>query len=129
MRFVPAVTGSGVPTFVTERSAEAATVVVAVPLSLPGLPSPVVEVAVAVLLRTVPALTEGATATVRVKTALPTANDGLLHETMPGAPTAGVMHDQPATAGRERNVVPIGSVSLHEAVDAASGPLFVTVIV
>src|ERR1700687_3097374 len=115
VRLLPAVTGSGVSTFIADRSPEAAAVVVAVPLSLPGLPSPVVEVAVAVLVMTVPAGTEGATATVRVKTALPTANDGLEHEIVPPAPTAGVVHDQPDTLGSDTKVVPAGSVSLQEA--------------
>jgi hypothetical protein len=126
---VPDVTGSGVSTFVTERSADAATVVVAVPLSFPGFPSAVAEVAVAVFVRTVPSVTDGATATVNVNTEFPTANDGFEHDTVPAAPTAGVVHDQPAPAGKETNVVPAGSVSLHDAEDAASGPLFVTVIV
>ena len=116
-------------TFVKERSADAATVVVAVALSSPGFPSADAEVAVAVFERTVPALTDGATATVNVNTELPTANDGFEHDTVPAAPTAGVVHDQPATAGKETNVDPAGSVSLHDAEVAASGPLFVTVIV
>ena len=54
---------------------------------------------------------------------------GFVQVTVPLAPTAGVVHDQPATAGSETKVVPAGSVSLHDALAAASGPLFVTVIV
>src|SRR5258706_257186 len=73
----------------------AATVVVAVPLWLPGLGSEVAEVAVAVLVSTVPGATLGLTATVRVKTALPGACVGLEQLTVPAAPTAGVVHDQP----------------------------------
>ena len=63
--------------------------VVAVALLLPEFPSPVVEVTVAVLASTVPAVTAASTCTVRVKAALPTAKDGLAHETVPPAPTAG----------------------------------------
>jgi hypothetical protein len=129
VRLFPVYTGSGVPMLVTERSADAATVVVAVSLSFPGFPSAVAEVAVAVFESTVPSATEGATATVNVKTALPTANDGFEHDTSPPAPTAGVVHDHPAEAGKETNVVPAGSVSLQEAEEAASGPLLDTVIV
>ena len=105
------------------------TVVVAVALSLLGFPSGVEEVAVAVLLRTVAAGTVGATLTVRVKVSLPTENDGLEHETVPGSPGAGVVHAQPDTSGIETKLSPAGSVSLHDALAAASGPLFVTVIV
>jgi hypothetical protein len=115
--------------FVTERSADAATVVVSVPLLLAGVESAVVEVAVAVFERTVPLATPGATATVRVKASLPTANDAFEQEIIPVAPTAGVVQAQPATAGSETKVVPAGSVSENEAVAAASGPLFVSVIV
>ena len=103
--------------------------VVAGPLLLPEFPSGVLEVAVAVLLRVVPAGTVGATATVSVKTELPTANEGFEHETVPLSPASGVVHDQPPTAGKETKVVPAGSVSLHEAFVAALGPLLVTVIV
>jgi len=105
------------------------TVVVAVPLLLPGFPSGVLEVAVAVLLRVEPAGTVGATATVSVKTELPTAKEGFEHETVPLSPAAGVVHDHPLMSGIETKVVPGGSVSLHEALAAASGPLLLTVIV
>jgi hypothetical protein len=67
--------------------------------------------------------------TVSVKTLLPTANEGFEHDTVPVPPTAGVVQLHPVTAGRETKVEPAGSVSLHEADVATSGPLFVTVIV
>ena len=104
------------------------TVVVAVPVSLPGFPSGVLEVAVAVLVRVEPAGTVEATATFSVKTELPTANEGFEHETVL-SPASGVMHDHPLISGKEVKVVPGGSVSLHEASVAASGPLLLTVIV
>src|SRR5262245_50234579 len=119
-----AFSGSGLSVLVTDRLADDATVVVAVAEGSAVSGSAVVEVAVTVLERTVPAATDGETATVSVKTALPTANDGLEHETV-----APVVHDQPATAGSETKVVPAGSVSLHEVLAAASGPLLVTVMV
>ena len=75
-----------------------------VALLLPVLPSPLVEVTVAVLVSTVPARTLGSTCNVSVKTALPTANDGLEQMTAPP-----VVHVQPATAGSETKVVPAGS--------------------
>lgn len=129
MRLVPAVTGSGESALVTIRSAEVETVVVAVPLSLPGFPSPVSEVAVAVFVSTVPAATDGSTATVKVKTALPTAKEGLEQEIMPPEPTVGIVQDHPAMVDNDTNVVPAGRVSLQDAFAAALGPLFVTVIV
>ena len=94
----PAVTGSGVSTLVTERSAEVATVVVAVALLLPELGSVVAAETVAVFEITVPAAVEASTWTVRVKTALPTANEALEQETVPPAPTAGLVQLQPAGA-------------------------------
>jgi len=105
------------------------TVVVAVPLSLPGFPSGVLEVAVAVLLRVEPAGTVGATATVSVKTELPTANEGFEQETVPVSPASGVVHDQPPGELNATKVVPGGNVSVHEALAAASGPLLFTLIV
>jgi len=105
------------------------TVVVAVLLSLPGFPSGVEEVTVAVLLIIELAATFGSTLTVSVKTELPTANEGFEHETVPLSPGAGVVHDHPLISGKETKVVPAGSVSLHEALAAASGPLLLTVIV
>ena len=106
------------------------TVVVAVPLSLPGFPSGVLEVAVAVLVRVEPAETVGATATVRVKTALPTANEGFEQVTVPVSPPAGVLQLQPpGVDSGSTKVVPGGNVSLHEVLAAGSGPLLVTVIV
>ena len=65
MTFEPAVTGLGVPIFVTDRSAEAATVVVAVPLLFAELVSEV-EATEAVFDRTVPAATEASIFTTSV---------------------------------------------------------------
>ena len=105
------------------------TVVVAVPLLLLEFASGVFEVAVAVLLRIDPAATFGATATVSVKTELPMANEEFEHETVPPSPASGAVHNHPSGALKSTKDVPAGSVSVHEALPATSGPLLVTVIV
>ena len=66
---------------------------------------------------------------IATKTELPTANEALEHETVPVSPESGVVHDQPDTSAMLAKVVPTGSVSLHDAFAAASGPLLVTVMV
>ena len=105
------------------------TVVVAVPLSLPGAGSAVAEAAVAVLVRTVPPAIVGATWTIRMKTALPGAKEAFEHEIVPPAPTAGVVQLHPAGEASEPNVVPAGSVSASVVVAALLGPAFATVSV
>src|SRR5438270_12508298 len=105
------------------------TVVVALPLSLPGFPSGVVEVAVAVLVIVEPAATVGLTATTSVKMSLPTANDASEQFIVPVSPLSGVVQDQLPVDDKETKVVPAGSVSLNEALSAAPGPLLFTVIV
>ena len=128
MRFVPAVTGSGVSTFATDRSADVATLVVSVSLSLSAFES-VGDATVAVLLMIVPDAVDGSTATVSVKTALPGAKLAFEQETVPVAPTAGVVHDQPAGDESDTNVVFAGSVSDKLAVAALLGPGLLAVIV
>ncbi len=107
----------------------AETVVSAVALSLPGAGSAVVEVTVAVLLSTVPLATPAPTWTVTVKTALPTAKVAAEQETVPLAPTAGVVQLHPAGAETDWKVVPAGSGSSITALEASSGPLLLTVMV
>src|SRR3954451_24903484 len=98
------------------------------PVSLPGWGSGVSEEADAVLVRIVPAGVDGATATVRVKTALPTARLGFEQETVPPEPTGGVAHDQPPGEESETNAVPAGRASLRTTLDAGLGPALITVI-
>jgi hypothetical protein len=105
------------------------TVVVAVALLLLEFASGVLEVAVAVLLRTDPAGTLGATRTFNVNTALLAANEGFEQETVPASPASGAVHDHPSGALKSTKDVPAGSVSVHEALPATSGPLLATVIV
>ena len=93
--------------FVPVTLAGESTLVVAVLLLLPGLPSGVVTAAV--LLIMVPPAIVGDTAKVSVKTELPVANAGLEHETMPLSPGAGVAHVQPLTSCMETKVVPGGN--------------------
>ena len=78
---------------------------------------------------TVPAETEEATVTTRVKVAAPGARVAAEHETVPPAPIAGVVHDQPPGDDSETNVVPAGSVSESETDAALLGPALVTVMV
>src|SRR5690242_17209929 len=101
--------------------------VVSVALLLPGTGSVVVEVTVAVLL--IVPVVEGAIATVRVKTALPTAMLAFVQVMVPPAPTAGVVHDQPAGEESATNVVPAGSVSERLTLAAELGPALLTVMV
>ena len=53
---------------------------------------------------------------------------GFVQETVPVAPTAGVVHDQPPVVDSDTKVVPAGSVSVKLALAALLGPLFVSVI-
>ena len=105
------------------------TVVVAVALSLPGEPSGVDDVMVAVFEIIELGVEVDETVTVRVKTELQTPNDGLEHAIVPLSPASGVVHDQPDTVFSDRKKVPAGSVSDQTALAAGSGPLLLSVIV
>ena len=91
---------------VTVTPVGAATVVVAVALSLPGLGSGVGDETVAVLERTVPPGTDEPTATVKVKTAPLPRKLPAEQLTVPPAPTAGVVHDQPPAGAARRTWCP-----------------------
>src|SRR6476469_2353230 len=97
------------------------TVVVAVPLLLLEFGSGVFEVAVAVLVRTDPHGTPGATRTVNLNTAPLAANEEFEQKTVPASPPSGVVHYHPSGALKETKDVPAGSVSVHEALPATSG--------
>lgn len=101
----------------------------AVALSLPGLESVVADVTVAVLASTVPPVTAAPTLTIRVNTALPIGIDVNEHDTVPPAPTTGVVHDQPPGEASETKVVPAGSGSEIEALEALLGPALAAVMV
>src|SRR5436190_13958601 len=125
----PGFTGSGESLIVVCTSALAATVVDVVALSLAPLESHVAELTVAAVLMTVPAAGEPLTAVTRVKVSgnePVTANDGLLQLTVPLLPTPGSVQLQPEGALTEEKTRPEGSVVVHTAVEAASGPLLAT---
>src|ERR1041385_2345929 len=105
------------------------TVVVAVALSLPGEPSGVDDVMVAVFEIIELGVEVDETVTFRVKTEVPTLKDGLEQEIVPLSPSSGVVHDQPGTLLSDTKKVPAGSVSDQVALVAGSGPLLLSVIV
>ena len=109
------------------RSAAAVTGVVAVEDSLPVAGSLVLDATFAVLLML--PLASGATVTTRVNAAVPGANVGLLHDSVPPLPTAGVLQLQPAGALSEVKLVDAGIALLRLAAAALLGPAFVTLIV
>jgi hypothetical protein len=127
VRVPPGTTGEGEATTPMETPEEAFTVEVAVAESLPGAGSDVAEETVAVLDRTVPPATAALTPTVSVKTALPAERVATEQETVPPAPTAGVVQIHPAADASETKVVPAGSVSESETDAASLGPAFDTV--
>jgi len=114
-----------VSVFVSARSAEVVTLVVSVSeLFVPSGSVVVLEI-VAVLLSVEPLTTLELTRATIVMADVPGANDGFVANTVPLAPTAGVVRVQPAGAVAETNVVPAGSASVSVAFRALSGPLFV----
>lgn len=128
--YVTVLPGVNVPLtlFVPETFDGEMTFVVAVADSLPLFGSVVADVIVAVAVMIVFGNVDAPTRTPSVKLLVPTANDAFVHVTMPVAPTAGVVHDQPATAGSESNVVFAGIGIVSDADVAAVGPAFVTAI-
>ena len=126
---MPAPTGSGLSVIVTERSALAVTVVVAVALLLPAFESVVDDDTVAVFESTVPFCTARPTLTTSVKTPLPALNDVAVQLIEPLAPTAGVVHDHPPGLDNDTKVVPTGNVSASVTLAATLGPALATVIV
>ena len=122
----PAVTGLGLPLFVTVRSQLALTFVTTV-VVLVFTEFVAFRVDVAVI---VGATTLAATFTTTTMLALaPTARLGSVQLTVPVEPTAGAVHVHPAGATTDWNVVFRGVASVKFAFVAATGPLFVTVCV
>lgn len=125
----PAATGLGVPLFVTAKSQAVVTGVVMIVLLLAELGS-LVEEEIEEFAVMVVAGTVGATFTTTMMSAdAPEARLGSVQVTLPVAPTAGVVHVQPTGAETEANVVLVGTASRKLTVEAAAGPLFVTVCV
>ena len=74
--------------------------------------------------------TPGSTRATRVNTALPMANDACVHETVPLAPTAGVVQLQPAGEVSETKLVSLASSVSTKVTEVASlPPALVAVIV
>jgi len=126
---LPAITGFGDAELVTTISACAVvpTMVAALAMLLTEFGSLTEELTAAVSVITVPLATPEFTFTniVNVDVVLP-GMAGLVHTTLPVAPTAGVAQVQPAGAAIERNVVFAGTASTNAALSAALGPLLVT---
>ena len=100
----------------------------ALPVSLPPLLSSVSLVALALLLMGPVAF--AVSCTTSVKTAVvPLAIEAVVQVTVPFAPTAGVVQLKPAGTLIDWKSSPAGSVSVTTTFAAASGPLFVSVIV
>src|SRR3954447_21244209 len=126
----PAVTGLGVPLFVTDKSQITFTPVFTVELLLARLGSEVVaeteEVAVMVPIATV----DGTFNTTTMSAEVPAPRLAVsLQVIVPVPPTAGVVHVHPAGASTDRNVVLGGVTWVKMTPVAAAGPLFVTVSV
>jgi hypothetical protein len=123
----PTAVGVGGPLFVTARSALELTIVFAVELLFAGLLSAVVLVTFAVLLSVVPFGVAALTFTTIVKVAeAPLTSDAIEHVVV--APVV-QRNAGPVVWFSETNVVPAGSVSLNETVEASDGPPFATVMV
>ena len=123
----PSTVGVEGPLFVTDRSAFAATVVVAVEVLFAGLPSAVVLETFAVFERTVPFGTALPTAETTVKVAeAPFTSVPIEQEIV--APVV-QLNVGPFVWFSETNVVPAGSGSVHVTLCASDVPLFATVMV
>jgi len=111
---------------VTATSAETETVALEVALAWPGVGESIVAVFAIVL----PFGAEGNTVSVRVKVADgPVGQGAMWQRTEPVPPTAGVVHDQPAGAATDVNVVFGGRSSLRSPIEASDGPLLVATMV
>jgi len=121
---LPAVTGSGESVFVTATSADTTTVVVAVAESFDGSGSLTPELAVAVLERTVAAVTPGPTCTVTVTLADPPFTSAPRLQLTVVVP----VHD-PCDATADTKEVPAGTGSVSVTFGASDGPVFETPIV
>src|SRR2546429_386460 len=125
--FSPAFTGSGAPLLVTERSARAMTLVVAVAELFPGHGSNVSLVAVAVLLSVVPFGVLALTLTTSLNVAFaPAPKIEIVQLIAPLPPTIGVTQVHAGGEASETNVVPDGTRSAKATAVAASGPAFET---
>src|SRR5271169_265780 len=122
---LPACTGTGLATFVTERSAESATVTVTVALLLPLFGS-LADDTESVSVITVPDATVDVTFTTKVKFAVVFA--AMLAMVQLGGAVA-MLHVHPAGPYNDTTVVLAGTGPVNDTVVAAAGPLFVILCV
>src|SRR3977135_1441932 len=123
-----AITGSGLSTFVIDKSALVPTAILELALLLPAVGSGVIELTVAVSVIRVPCAVFVFTFTVSTKVALtPLFKVAMVHVIAPLAPTAGVVHDQPAGVGNDTNVVLAGVAPEKLTAAAFAGPPLVAI--
>lgn len=105
--------------------------VLAVALLFAGFGSVAADDALAVLVIVVPLAVAGSTRTTRVNVAAvaPAVRPGMVHDTVPVAPIAGLVQVQPFGAASERNVVLDGTLSVRVTSATLLGPLLVTPMV
>src|ERR1700677_3514316 len=124
----PAATGLGLPLFVTAKSQASVTGVVTTVLLFVVFGSEVVEEIEEFAVMVVAPRVDGvATTTMMFALAPGPRLPGPVQVTMPGARTAGVVHDHPTGMEMEAKVVLVGTASRKETPVAAAGPLLVTV--
>jgi hypothetical protein len=123
---LPAATGLGVPLFVTARPQAGTTGVTMLVLLLAELGSEVAEDTEEFAVIEAEGTGDARFTTTMMAADAPDAKLVVVQVTLPVAPTAGVVHDQPTGAETEANVVLAGVASRKLTVEAAAGPLFVT---
>src|ERR1041384_2623301 len=124
---LPALTGSGESLLVTAKSALVCTVVIAVPVLLPGVGSVVALLAVALLLITVPLAVDAGTLTTIVNTADSPAATVAFEKTI--GPAVFTAHPMPVVTTADTSEVPAGTASLTVTVCASDGPALLKLIV
>src|SRR5436853_2243914 len=124
---LPAITGSGESVLVIARSAITCTVVVVVPVLLPGVGSVVVLAAVALLLMTVPLAVLLLTLTTIVNTAVSPAATVAFEKTI--GPAVFAAQPLPVVTIADTKVVLAGTASVTVTVCASLGPALLKLIV
>src|SRR5258706_8447342 len=124
---LPALTGSGESLLVTARSARVCTVVIAIPVLLPGVGSGVALLAVALLLIIVPFAVDAGMLTTIVNTADSPAMTVPFEKTI--GPAVFTAQPAPVVTIADTSVVPAGTASLTMTVCASLGPAFAKLIV
>ena len=119
----PAATGLGVPLLLTAKSQAAVTGVLVLVVMVRALVAETDEVAAMAAAVTV----DGTLTTTMIDAEVVAAIVGSVQVIFPVAPTAGVVHVQPAGAETEAKVVLAGTASRKLTLVAAAGPLFVIV--